>query len=280
MSKTKEIHFFDLRNQESYFLPVILNASLQEKVNYIAKRLDLTDYAKHFGGSERFPCVGEITPCYMFFDWVPGVMARVFGEEMRYIILIRDPVARSFSHYWHEIYKCREYLPLRRALYSEEQRIQRSFYDYRRFSYVARSRYAVQIKRFLEVIPRDRILIMFLEDLNRNTEQCFARICDFLNTPYYPVNFDQDRYHLDMPKSLWLTRALRRIELIFKDRRMIWRVGRLIHNLNRRLPRREGPYPRIHGEVRDWLVKEFEGLNHELFDLLEVKLSTKWQYLQ
>ena len=95
--------------------------------------------------------------------------ARALVPHAKLIVLLRDPVRRAYSHYWHERDKGREKLSFEDAIAAEPERIDREHERLARgeiersaahqyFSYLARGRYAEQIERWLRFYPRERLL--------------------------------------------------------------------------------------------------------------------------
>ena len=106
--------------------------------------------------------------------------------EARLVALVRDPVARAYSHYQHEVALGREPLSFEDALAAEPSRTQgeaeRLVADPRAFSrawwdhtYVARGRYAEQLERWLEVFPREQLLVVPTEDLGERPARDIRR---------------------------------------------------------------------------------------------------------
>jgi hypothetical protein len=87
--------------------------------------------------------------------------------QMKLIALLRDPVERAISHYFHEVRMGRETLPLMEALLAEDNRLKPAIdsedyknLDYIHFSYKSRGHYYDQLKRYLKHFPRDQMLIL------------------------------------------------------------------------------------------------------------------------
>lgn len=148
----KEVHFFDL------------NYARGEQW-----------YRAHFG---RIGAAGlnlDSSPYYLFHPAVPQRL-RALLPDAKLVVLLRDPVRRAYSHYWHERDKGRETLGFEAAIAAEPGRIeaaqarladgtlQRS-HEHQHFSYLARGRYAEQLERWFGVFPRDRFLVLRFEDM-------------------------------------------------------------------------------------------------------------------
>ena len=125
---------------------------------------------------------GDITPFYMFHKAVPERIRSVLPNA-RLIVLLRDPVERVLSQYFHARRHGYEQLDLMSALEAEEQRLFGSdavvssadgiHYSYQKHSYVSRSRYELQLKRYRECFPKHQLLVLRSEDLFAHTDACW-----------------------------------------------------------------------------------------------------------
>jgi len=148
----KEVHFFDL------------NYARGERW-----------YRAHFGRAGEPGLNLDSSPYYLFHPAVPQRL-RATLPAAKLIVLLRDPVRRAYSHYWHERDKGRESLSFEDAIDAEPGRIDavhsrlaegtldRS-HEHQHFSYLARGRYAEQLERWFAVFPREHFLILRFEDL-------------------------------------------------------------------------------------------------------------------
>jgi hypothetical protein len=85
---------------------------------------------------------------------VPGVPERIaaFNPEARFIYLLRDPVERAISHYWHIVRHHTEHRPIAEAVRRDRQ-------------FAAVSHYAMQLTPFPERFGRDRVAVRVHERL-------------------------------------------------------------------------------------------------------------------
>jgi hypothetical protein len=155
----------------------------------------------------RWPLVGEASPSYLFHPLAPERVAALLPHA-RLIAVLRDPVARAFSHYQHEVALGREPLSFEDALAAEEERMQgeadRMTRDPTYFSdawwnhtYVARGRYAEQLERWFSVFPGDQVLVLFSNELLQQPAETYARVLEFLGVgshelTSYPRIFSRD----------------------------------------------------------------------------------------
>ena len=176
----KEVHYFDL------------NLAQGERW-YRARfptRSSLVRRARRAGGPIR---VGEATPYYLFHPAVPTRVAAALPDALA-IAILRDPVERAWSHYRHEVDLGYERLPFDDALDAEDERLageeQRLLddpsyvsFEHQHHSYVARGRYAAQLRRWFDAIGRDRVLVVWSEALQAAPEATFQRVLAHLDVP-------------------------------------------------------------------------------------------------
>jgi hypothetical protein len=148
----KEVHFFD--------------------VNYSRGE---SWYRANFGRAGEPGLNFESSPYYLYHPLAPERASRMVPQA-RLIVLVRDPVRRAYSHYWHERDKGRETLSFEDAVAAEPDRIgidaerlARGEIEvsaaHQHCSYLARGRYAEQIGRWLQFYPREQLLCLRFEDL-------------------------------------------------------------------------------------------------------------------
>lgn len=160
----------------------------------------------------------EATPCYMFNPLAPSRMARMVPDA-QLIVLLRDPVERAISHYFHERRRRRETLPLQEALQAEQRRLAPVYRsgDYKdtswiNHSYVKRGLYAEQLKRVFAHYPRNRVLVLESSKFYLNPKHTVNLILDFLNiditdpkVQFDPIGVGTNRTEVDPETLDWLT---------------------------------------------------------------------------
>jgi hypothetical protein len=138
----------------------------------------------------RGELVGEASPSYVFHP-LGHERVKALVPDARLIVLVRNPVDRTLSHYNHELALGRESLSFEDALAAEEGRlegeVERLCADPRYFSrawwshtYKSRGRYAEQLDRWLAVFPREQLLIVPSEELLAKPERVHAQVLEFL----------------------------------------------------------------------------------------------------
>jgi hypothetical protein len=184
-------------------------------------------------GSE--PIVGEASPSYLFHPAAPERAARLL-PGLSVIALVRNPVDRALSHYHHEVALGREPLAFEEALEQEEQRMEGELdrmldpkyfsHAWWNFTYLSRGRYAEQLERWLEFVPRERLLILPSDDLLEQPSRTYAHVLEFLGAPQhelesYPRIFVREYTEMDSR-----TRAALRDFYADPNRRLYELMGR------------------------------------------------------
>jgi Sulfotransferase family len=160
MAPSKELHFFDL--DDRFFLGVDW-------------------YASHFRGAPLGARLGEATQTYMY---LPHALERIEHTlpGCRAVALLRDPVDRAYSHYWHNVERGREDLRFVEALGAERQRLEGADVPTRlRYSYLDRGHYLRQLEGLIRVFGKEHLEVILFEELVRDTHKQFSRVCGFLS---------------------------------------------------------------------------------------------------
>jgi hypothetical protein len=94
----------------------------------------------------------DVTPSYTFWPLLPGVVERAHAlvPDAKIVYLVRDPIDRMMSHYRHWVWMGWEDKTFEAAvLDSSDQNM-----------FVMGSRYATQLRRWTDVYPAERFLVM------------------------------------------------------------------------------------------------------------------------
>jgi hypothetical protein len=155
-------------------------------------------------GGRRF-ITGEATPYYLFHPHAARRAAQVVPDA-RLIVLLRNPVARAYSHYYHEVRMGAETLSFEEAIRGEAERLKgerekiisdeyyRS-YNFQHFSYLQRGHYWEQIQEWLRYFQRDAILLLNSDQMDENPANIFRQVTDFLSIdPTDKIQFK--KYHV------------------------------------------------------------------------------------
>lgn len=156
-------------------------------------------YRGHFPALSPGQVTFEASPYYLFHPSVPARVAAALPEA-RFVVLLRDPVQRAWSHYRHTRAYGAEPLSFPEALAAEPRRLaaalrhgpdtRRAHAALRNHSYAARGRYAEQLQRWFAHVPRERIHVVRSEDLYADPAGTYGELLRFLELdPFTPAEF-------------------------------------------------------------------------------------------
>jgi hypothetical protein len=138
---------------------------------------------------------GEATPYYLFHPVAAQRIARDCPKAML-VVLLRDPVERTLSQYFHSVRLGLEPLGLTEALDAEEERLAgaeialargEAHRGHQEHSYVSRSRYGQQLERYAQLFPKDQLLVLRSEDFFANPVNTTATVWRFLGLRPKPL---------------------------------------------------------------------------------------------
>jgi len=112
------------------------------------------------------------------------------GENnLKFIVLLREPVSRAYSHYQMIKKRKKENLPFLLAIFFEKFRIKKSIDSKRDFSYLSRGFYSSQLERYFELFDKNNFYIVLYEDFVNNQNKYMNEILQFLGV-FKQYNFE------------------------------------------------------------------------------------------
>jgi hypothetical protein len=129
---------------------------------------NLDSYHKLFNPKSGQRC-GEASTMYTFFpEWMETHQRlHAYNPKLKLIYIMRQPVDRVISHYTHNLVRNLEKKPPQEAVLSD-------------LRYINRSRYAVQIRPYLELFSQQQVLLLLFEEYIADQLGVLRRIADFL----------------------------------------------------------------------------------------------------
>ncbi len=177
---TKEVHFFDY--------------GFQRGLDWYRSHFPLESVRRELEAEHGRPFLtGEASPSYISSYWAPGRIREIL-PDVKLLAVLRNPVDRAYSQF--QMSRRQGIEPFERfeeAAAAEEERLRPIVArlsadphyqnpDFGRWSYLARSRYAEQLERWLALFPREQFLFLKAEDLADSTATIDA-VYEFLGLP-------------------------------------------------------------------------------------------------
>ena len=159
-----------------------------KEVHYFSKHWEQSPawYANHFKDARPGQRRGDITPFYLFHPQAPQRIHSLLPNA-QLIVLLRDPVERALSQYFHSVRLGFEHLPVAEGLAAEPERLRTEDpIHLQEHSYVSRSRYLEQLDRYGELFSHQQLLVLKSEDLFADPAATWKRIESFLGLPKTP----------------------------------------------------------------------------------------------
>lgn len=176
MSRLKEPHFFS--DVTPRFVPSVS---------------DEGTYLRLFDGAAPGQLRGEASPTYLLSPRAAERIARV-NPHARIVVVLRNPVARAYSAYWHSVRYGGETRPFLEAIRATPTASGRR-------RYLTAGLYSEQVEPYLETFG-EGLLVLFQEELAADTRGELRRILEFLGVDASVA----DRIRLDRRNATALPR--------------------------------------------------------------------------
>ncbi len=236
--------------------PVFFNTDLRHYY-----RRSLEGYEQLFEEASDFHiAVGEGSASYLYSHVaVPNILR--YNKNAKFIVMLRSPIDMAPSFHAHLLYHGNESVAnFRDAWYLQEARTRGEAISFRcaepkLLLYSKVCAMGEQLERLYQVVPRERVLLVFFEDFLAKTRDIYFRTLDFLEVPpngrtdFQALNENKVRRSALLGEALIYGAKVR--ELL--GLRSTFGFGRLLHRINSRRVRRQ-PLP---DEFKHELVEHF-----------------------
>ena len=168
---------------------------------------------------------GEGTPNYILH---PHVAKRVYSKlpNIKIIILLRNPIERAYSQYFHTLKSGREKFTFEEAIKKEDERIRDEynkilrdeFYkssNFPAFAYLSRSIYLNQLRIWFKYFNKEQILIIKSRDLFDNPKETLKNVFSFLNLSNWS-HIKYRKYHSDAKGKKMSEKTKQNLKEFFK----------------------------------------------------------------
>ncbi len=175
-------------------------------------------YESHFSQPEAVGAqiVGEKSATY---HYSPGAIERIARDlpNVRIIFILRDPLQRAYSHYWHAAIAGQEVRSFSASIREGLLPGQSPMHDY-----VDRSRYGAQLRNIYQRFAKERVHVCFLENLKNSPADSIEKFQKWMGL--IPVNTElagHKHRRLRSPRSLQAQKFIGK----FCDRKALFMRG-------------------------------------------------------
>lgn len=237
-------------------------------------------YTSFFEEASAGARVGKTATSYLPSRLAPERLA-AFLPDVKLIFLLRDPVDRTYSHYWHAMRAGTATESFEAALRSGSNNLLR------------RSLYRPQLERYLDRFPRSSVRVLLFEEFVEDPQAGLNEVLEFLELDR-TVDVDEHETHRHaarVPRSvalqLWLNRLFRH-DTLRRQHGSLPRLPERKKGIDRLFKRplfslnlsRSRDYPPMNPETRDLLRRVLNRENRELDAMLGRDLSAWWPWYE
>lgn len=207
---TTSLH--DLLTQyDDVFMTSVKEPAFFSRDDAYARGLD--HYARtYFRTSAGYRWRGEATPWYLYSRDAMMRIRADLGENLRFIVCLRDPADRAISMYRDQVRAQWEDRTIGEAL---DAQLDGSFIETRiEQSYVQTGFYARYLREWFAIFGRDKFLVLLYEDL-QNPAYLQRRLRLFLGLPELAADDEDQIRQYNAASGLkirWIARALRNVQ--------------------------------------------------------------------
>ncbi len=131
----------------------------------------------YFWKAGGYPFRGEASPSYFHAPALvaPRMKSASFSERLKFIVVLRDPVERAWSHYLHRRRVCAETCSFPEALELEHVRLKRKPTSW--VGYFSDGLYGQLTSEWFEYFPKDAFLFLDYEEATKDWTSSLKSIC-------------------------------------------------------------------------------------------------------
>lgn len=171
----------------------LVQAPLIKEVSYFDSRIRWPiKYRGYFTTRQAGVLIGEATPRYLVYPEISERVHAVLGDGCKIIVVLRDPVERAVSHYFHERRLGFEKRDMYTAMIEEDGLIEEAFrsdtsvfrrnYILTHCSYVYRSSYSERLAPWFEQFGRENVMLVNSDEMFENPAETVESVAKFLGT--------------------------------------------------------------------------------------------------
>ena len=159
----------------------------------------VTAYRELFRRVEPGQIVGEGSTGYSMLPRFTGVAEKAlacFGQDLKILYLVRNPIQRALSHHYHSMSYGLAHVDPDIALHEDPD-------------FLSTSRYAMQLDTWRAVFPAAQVRVVIAEEYYASRQATIGEICNFLGVPDIAVD-ESARHNLGEERRVGRWNVVRR----------------------------------------------------------------------
>jgi hypothetical protein len=210
--------------------------------------------------------IGEVCPSYTLAGAAQNIHKH--NPDAKIIILLREPVSRSYSNYQHLVRDGREYAAFEEALADESDRLQKGwewFWGLKR-----NSLYFDTVKEYIEIFGEQNVKILLFDEFIKNQHHQLKEVMEFIGLDSSAAvfeEFDSNKSGVVSGKWKFVHKLLLSEGFMNSALRVILPAGvrKRLGGLFKRVSTVKGG---VSQETKSQLLEEFSADIHRLNDLI------------
>ena len=170
-------------------------------------------YSKtYFKSVNKEKYIADFTPTYLFEKNAAKRIYKDLGSKMKFIIILRNPVDRAYSHYLHSKRDQHDKLTFKEALELENERISTDDYLSKlRFSYINQGFYFKMLNEYFQVFPKENFLIInFEEEFVEKRKETIDKVFSFLELEKEQIDIDLNSNKASEARFVWVKKLMKK----------------------------------------------------------------------
>ncbi|MFN0188184.1 MAG: sulfotransferase domain-containing protein [Bacteroidia bacterium] len=278
--------------EPNYFASDIDLDAIREEVKSRIKLLNVDEYIKsdmkksmhrafitsfdqylalyRFAKNEK--AIGEASASYLFSKTAARNIFE-YNSNAKIIMVLRQPAQRAYSHYLMDQRMALTNLSFEDALAEEAKHPIRNWGA--TSLYLELGLFSEQVKRYLDVFPRDQVLILLNEELRHSTKATMKKVYSFLNVnPNFNVSLEKDFNTAAVPRNPIVRKLITVNTFRVKIRRAL--KNSFLKEIIKKLLFTKPEKGEMQPETKVQLEKYYKNDIKSLEKLIDIELST-WQ---
>lgn len=264
-AKSATTTFFDiLKKHEDIFVPKFKEPHFFNIDENYLKGLDW--YKKtYFKDINNESIIIDFTPTYLYYKLCAERIFDSLGPNVKFVIIIRNPVDRAYSHYNHSKRDGHEVSSFEDAIKLENERIKKfrdknDFLSELRCSYISQGLYFEMISAYLKYFDLNNFFIInFESEVVQNLDQTLLKLSKFLKLDLSNLDYEIHSNKSGKPKYKLLQNIITNNNLFRKILKMIvpQKQRQIIRNKIKNFNKEDFVYLQLSEEKRRQLFEKY-----------------------
>ena len=264
-AKSATTTFFDiLKKHEDIFVPKFKEPHFFNIDENYLKGLDW--YKKtYFKDINNEPIIIDFTPTYLYYKLCAERIFDSLGPNVKFVIILRNPVDRAYSHYNHSKRDGHEVSSFEEAIKLENERIEKfrdknDFLSELRCSYISQGLYFEMISAYLKYFDLNNFFIInFESEVVQNLDQTFLKLSKFLKIDLSNLDYEIHSNKSGKPKYKLLQNIITNNNLFRKILKILvpQKQRQIIRNKIKNFNKEDFVYLQLSEEKRRQLFEKY-----------------------